>query len=140
VNSFRPPSASIDLRHATEESFSDRGCCSAATGPKPGDPFSSRGPKPEEEGHQSNAPGGRVGPRDQEYGDASSASAKEEGKDGLTMSHPVLEGKPNVNHVRARISNSRTHQLHNMDIITQCSNSIKKGNNSRLHHVSETST
>ena len=43
------------------------------------------------------------------------------------MSHPVLEGKPNANHVRARISNSRTQQLHNMDIITQCSNSIKKG-------------
>jgi hypothetical protein len=29
------------------------------------------------------------------------------------MSHPVLEGKPNANHVRARISNSRTQQLHN---------------------------
>jgi hypothetical protein len=43
------------------------------------------------------------------------------------LSHPVLEGKPNANHVRARISNSRTQQLHNMDIITQCSNSIKKG-------------
>jgi hypothetical protein len=42
------------------------------------------------------------------------------------LSHPVLEGKPNANHVRARISNSRTHQLHNMDIITQCSNSIKR--------------
>jgi hypothetical protein len=42
------------------------------------------------------------------------------------LSHPVLEGKPNVNHVRARISNSRTQQLHNMDIITQCSNSIKR--------------
>jgi hypothetical protein len=56
------------------------------------------------------------------------------------VSHPVLEGKPNANHVCARISNSRTQQLHNMDIITQCSNSIKKGNNSRLHHVSETST
>jgi hypothetical protein len=56
------------------------------------------------------------------------------------VSHPVLEGKPNVNHVRVRISNSRTQQLHNMDIITQCSNSIKRGNNSRLHHTSETST
>jgi hypothetical protein len=44
-----------------------------------------------------------------------------------SLSHPVLEGKPNTNHVRARISNSRTQQLHNMDIITQCSNSIKKG-------------
>jgi hypothetical protein len=51
-----------------------------------------------------------------------------------------LEGKPNANHVHARISNSRTQQLHNMDIITQCSNSIKKGNNSRLRHMSETST
>jgi hypothetical protein len=40
---------------------------------------------------------------------------------GPTMSHPVLEGKPNANHVRARISYSRTQQLHNMDIITQCS-------------------
>jgi hypothetical protein len=29
------------------------------------------------------------------------------------LSHPVLEGKPNVNHVRARISNSRTQQLYN---------------------------
>jgi hypothetical protein len=29
------------------------------------------------------------------------------------VSHLVLEGKPNANHVRARISNSRTHQLHN---------------------------
>jgi hypothetical protein len=37
------------------------------------------------------------------------------------VSHPVLEGKPNANHVRARISYSRTQQLHNMDIITQCS-------------------
>jgi hypothetical protein len=43
------------------------------------------------------------------------------------LSHPVLEGKPNANHVRARISYSRTQQLHNMDIITQCSNSIKRG-------------
>jgi hypothetical protein len=39
----------------------------------------------------------------------------------LHLSHPVLEGKPNANHVRARISYSRTQQLHNMDIITQCS-------------------
>jgi hypothetical protein len=40
---------------------------------------------------------------------------------GTLVSHPVLEGKPNANHVRARISYSRTQQLHNMDIITQCS-------------------
>jgi hypothetical protein len=49
---------------------------------------------------------------------------------GEFVSHPVLEDKPNANHVRARISNSRTQQLRNMDIITQCSNSIKKGNSS----------
>jgi hypothetical protein len=36
----------------------------------------------------------------------------------MLLSHPVLEGKPNANHVRARISYSRTQQLHNMDIIT----------------------
>jgi hypothetical protein len=64
----------------------------------------------------------------------------EEGNNSTLGVTPGLEGKPNANHVRARISNSRTQQLHNMDIITQCSNSIKKGNNSRLHHMYETST
>jgi hypothetical protein len=29
------------------------------------------------------------------------------------MSHMVLEGKPNTNHVHARIRNSRTQRLHN---------------------------
>jgi hypothetical protein len=29
------------------------------------------------------------------------------------VSHPVLEGKPNVNHIRARIKNARTQRLHN---------------------------
>jgi hypothetical protein len=33
--------------------------------------------------------------------------------DTCLMSHPILEGQPNANHVRARISNSRTQQLHN---------------------------
>jgi hypothetical protein len=84
VNPFRPPLASIDLCHATEESFSDRGRRSTAAGPKPGDPFSSRGPKSEEEGHQSNTLGGRVGSRNQKHGDASSTSTKEEGEDGST--------------------------------------------------------
>jgi hypothetical protein len=28
------------------------------------------------------------------------------------MSHPILEGNPNVNHVRARNRNSRTQRLH----------------------------
>jgi hypothetical protein len=31
----------------------------------------------------------------------------------VALSHPILEGKPNANDVRARIRNSRTHQLHN---------------------------
>jgi hypothetical protein len=31
----------------------------------------------------------------------------------VIMSHPVLESKPNANHTRARIRNSRTQQLHN---------------------------
>jgi hypothetical protein len=48
---FRPPSTTIDLHHAAKESFGNRGCHSAAAGPKPGDPFSLGGPKPEEEGH-----------------------------------------------------------------------------------------
>jgi hypothetical protein len=51
---FRPPSASTDLRHAAEESFSTRDRCTAAIGPKPGNSFSLRGSKPEEESHQSN--------------------------------------------------------------------------------------
>jgi hypothetical protein len=32
---------------------------------------------------------------------------------GWLLSHPVLEGKPNANHVRARIRNSCTQQLNN---------------------------
>jgi hypothetical protein len=31
----------------------------------------------------------------------------------MVLSHPVLEGKSNANHVRARIRNSRTQRLHN---------------------------
>jgi hypothetical protein len=60
VNPFRPPSASIDLRHATEESFSARGYRTTATGPKSGDPLPPRGPKPEKDGHQPNTPGGEL--------------------------------------------------------------------------------
>jgi hypothetical protein len=36
------------------------------------------------------------------------------------LSHLVLEGKPNANHVRARIRNSRTRRLHKWLIIAQC--------------------
>jgi hypothetical protein len=38
---------------------------------------------------------------------------RERVSEGWGVSHPVLEGKPNANHVRARINNSRTQQLHN---------------------------
>jgi hypothetical protein len=31
----------------------------------------------------------------------------------VDLSHPVLEGNPNANHVHARIRNSRTQRLHN---------------------------
>jgi hypothetical protein len=31
---------------------------------------------------------------------------------GPLVSHPILEGKPNANHVRARIRNSHTQRLH----------------------------
>jgi hypothetical protein len=31
----------------------------------------------------------------------------------LFVSHLILEGEPNANHVHARIRNSRTQQLHN---------------------------
>jgi hypothetical protein len=31
----------------------------------------------------------------------------------MFLSHPVMEGKPNANYVRARIRNSRTQRLHN---------------------------
>jgi hypothetical protein len=68
VNPYRPPSASTDLHQAAEESFSNRGCCTAATGPEPRHSLSPRGPKPEKESHQSNTPGRGVGPRDQGYG------------------------------------------------------------------------
>jgi hypothetical protein len=80
---FRPSSASTDLRHAAEESFSARDCCTVATGPKPGNSFSPRSSKSEEEGHQSNTPGGGIGPRDQGHGNHPSTSTKEEGEDGV---------------------------------------------------------
>jgi hypothetical protein len=44
--------------------------------------------------------------------DKCGSGAPDEATCGL-MSHPVLEGKPNVNHVRARIRNSGTQRLHN---------------------------
>jgi hypothetical protein len=98
---FRPPSASTDLRHAAEESFSDKGCCIAATGPKPGNSFSLRSSKPEDEGHQSNTPGGGVGPRDQGHGNHSSASTKEEGEDAAAadLQRKIDEATEEVRHL-----------------------------------------
>jgi hypothetical protein len=34
-------------------------------------------------------------------------------EDDTSVSHPILEGKPNVNHVHVRIINSCTQRLHN---------------------------
>jgi hypothetical protein len=53
------------------------------------------------------------------------------------MSHPVLEGKPNVNHVRARI---RTH-VHNNYIIGHHHTMIELNNGKVLSYIkmSETS-
>jgi hypothetical protein len=46
---------------------------------------------------------------------------------GEKVSHPVLEGKPNVNHVRARIRNSRTQRLHNWTSSHIAQNNTGKG-------------
>jgi hypothetical protein len=53
-------------------------------------------------------------------GMASSAKSTQSHREGK-MSHPVLEGKPNANHVRARIR-THVHNDYKWDIITQCSN------------------
>jgi hypothetical protein len=71
-------------------------------------------------------PAGTTENREEGFNSTTTAAAMGEQRQGtdlglLLLSHPVLEGKPNANHVRARISYSRTQQLHNMDIITQCS-------------------
>jgi hypothetical protein len=47
------------------------------------------------------------------------------------MSHPVLEGKPNANHVRAKIRNSRTQRLHNWTSSHIAQNN--SGNTTLLH-------
>jgi hypothetical protein len=43
------------------------------------------------------------------------------------LSHPVLEGKPNVNHVCARIRNSRKQRLHNWTSSHNARNKLRKG-------------
>jgi hypothetical protein len=43
------------------------------------------------------------------------------------MSHPVLEGKRNANHVHARIRNSRTQRLHNWTSSHNARNKKRKG-------------
>jgi hypothetical protein len=45
----------------------------------------------------------------------------------MFLSHPVLEGKPNANHVRVRISNSRTQQLHNWTSSRSAQIILKRG-------------
>jgi hypothetical protein len=48
------------------------------------------------------------------------------------LSHPVLEGKPNANHVGVRIRNSRTQRLHNLTSSHIAQNNSAKG--TLLHH------
>jgi hypothetical protein len=57
---------------------------------------------------------------------------------GLSVSHPVLEGKPNANHVRARI---RTH-VHNDYIIGNHHTMLELNSGKVLSYIkmSETST
>jgi hypothetical protein len=43
------------------------------------------------------------------------------------MSHLVLEGRPNANHVRVRIRNSRTQRLHNWTSSHNARNKQRKG-------------
>jgi hypothetical protein len=47
------------------------------------------------------------------------------------LSHPVLEGKPNANHVRAMIRNSHTQRLHNWTSSHIAQNN--SGNGTLLH-------
>jgi hypothetical protein len=49
------------------------------------------------------------------------------------VSHPVLDGKPNANHVRARIRNSRTERLHNWTS-SHSAQIIAKRSITLLHH------
>jgi hypothetical protein len=49
------------------------------------------------------------------------------------MSHPILEGKPNSNYVRAKIRNSRTQRLHNW-ISSHSAQIIAEINSTLLHH------
>jgi hypothetical protein len=49
------------------------------------------------------------------------------------VSHLVLEGKPNANHVRARIRNSRTQQLHNWTS-SHSAQIIAETSTTLLHH------
>jgi hypothetical protein len=49
------------------------------------------------------------------------------------VSHPILEGKLNANHVRARIGNSRTQRLHNWTS-SQNAQIIAKISITLLHH------
>jgi hypothetical protein len=45
----------------------------------------------------------------------------------MSLSYMVLEGKPNVNHVRVRIRNSRTQRLHSWTSSHIAQNSSEKG-------------
>jgi hypothetical protein len=90
---IRPPSASCDLRHATEESFRARGCA-ATTRRQPG--YAARSPNPKEEGYKSNTPGGRVGPGDKRPRSYSSTGLEEEGEDASELQRKIDEAAEEI--------------------------------------------
>jgi hypothetical protein len=57
------------------------------------------------------------------------------------MSHPVLKGKPNANHLHARIRNSRTQRLlnwtssHNAQILAEISITLLHHDAQNIHIV-----
>jgi hypothetical protein len=79
---IRPPLASCDLRHATEESFRARGC-TAATGRQPGN--TARSSNSKKEGYKSNTLEGGARPRNKGPQSHPSAGLEEEGEDASSL-------------------------------------------------------
>jgi hypothetical protein len=79
----RPPLASRDLCHATEENFFRARGCTAATGRQLG--HAARSSNLEEEGYKSNTPGGAAGPGDKGSRSYPSIGRKEEREDASSF-------------------------------------------------------
>jgi hypothetical protein len=79
----RPPSASRDLRHATEENFFRARGRTIATGRQPG--HVARSSNSKEEGYKSHTPGRGAGPGDKGSQSYPSASQKEERENASSL-------------------------------------------------------